>query len=211
MNLLSLKKKLFKFDILIFDLDDTIYPQKNYDTPALLSVSRFIQKKTNLKILDIFNTLRKLKKIRRGKPPNFLFNIFFKNIKIKYKNYIIDKCVRLFQSYKCKELKKSKSLKFIIKNLYKTKILFLVTNGNVKRQNNKIKYLGIRKYFKKIFILDGIKKETKPSTNNVQSLVKFISIHKDFKSAYIGDNLISDKKFAKNLKISFIHFEFSLN
>jgi hypothetical protein len=105
MNLLSLKKKLFKFDILVFDLDDTIYPQKNYDTPALLSVSRFIQKKTNLKILDIFNTLRKLKKIRRGKPPNFLFNIFFKNIKIKYKNYIIDKCVRLFQSYKCKELK----------------------------------------------------------------------------------------------------------
>ena len=45
MNLLSLKKKLFKFDILVFDLDDTIYPQKNYDTPALLSVSRFIQKK----------------------------------------------------------------------------------------------------------------------------------------------------------------------
>lgn len=211
MNLLSLKKKLFKFDILVFDLDDTIYSQKNYDTPALLSVSRFIQKKTNLKSLDIFNTLRKLKKIRRGKPPKFLFNIFFKNIKIKYKNYIVDKCVRLFQSYKCKELKKSKSLKFIIKNLYKKKILFLVTNGNVKRQNNKIKYLGIRKYFKKIFILDGIKKETKPSINNVQSLVKFISIYKDFKSVYIGDNLITDRKFAKNLKISFIHFEFPLN
>lgn len=211
MNLLSLKKKLFKFDILVFDLDDTIYSQKNYDTPALLSVSRFIQKKTNLKSLDIFNTLRKLKKIRRGKPPKFLFNIFFKNIKIKYKNYIIDKCVRLFQSYKCKELKKSKSLKFIIKNLYKKKILFLVTNGNVKRQNNKIKYLGIRKYFKKIFILDGMKKETKPSINNVQSLVKFISIYKDFKSVYIGDNLVTDKKFAKNLKISFIHFEFPLN
>ena len=204
MNLANLKKKLFKFDILVFDLDDTIYPQKNYDTPALLSVSKFIQKKTNLKILDIFKKLRKLKKIRRGNPPKFLFNVFFKNIKIKYKNSIVVKCIRLFQNYKCKELKKSKSLKYIIENLYKTKILFLVTNGNIKRQNNKIKYLRIRKYFRKIFILDGKKKKTKPSTNNVKSLVKFISTHKDFKAVYIGDNIISDKKFAKNLKIKIL-------
>jgi putative hydrolase of the HAD superfamily len=211
MNLANLEKKLTKFDILIFDLDDTVYPQKNYDTPALLSVSKFIQKKTNLKILDIFKKLRKLKKIRRGNPPKFLFNIFFKNIEIKYKNFIVAECVRLFQSYKCKELKKSKSLKFIIEILYKTKILFLVTNGNIERQNNKIKYLGIKKYFRKIFILDGVKKEAKPSTNNVQSLVKFINIYKDFKAVYIGDNLISDKKFARNLKISFIHFEFPFN
>jgi len=208
MNLSNLKKKISKYDILIFDLDDTIYPQKNYDTPALLSVSKFIQKKTNLKILDIFNTLRKLKAIRRGKPPKFLFNVFFKNITIRYKGFTIAKCIRLFQSYKCIELKKSKSLRSTIKNLYKTKILFLVTNGNTNRQNNKIKYLGIKKYFKKIFILDGIKKDIKPSTKDVQSLVKFISSHQELKVAYIGDNLISDKKFAKNLKISFIHFEF---
>ena len=211
MNLANLEKKLTKFDILIFDLDDTIYPQKNYDTPALLSVSKFIQKKTNLKILDIFKKLRKLKKIRRGNPPKLLFNIFFKNIKIKCKNFIVAECVRLFQSYKCKELKKSKSLKFMIEILYKTKILFLVTNGNIERQNNKIKYLGIKKYFRKIFILDGVKKEAKPSINNVPSLVKFINIYKDFKAVYIGDNLISDKKFARNLKISFMHFEFPFN
>jgi len=184
MNLANLKKKLFKFDILIFDLDDTIYPQKNYDTPALFSVSKFIKKKTNLKILDIFKKLRKLKKIRRGNPPKFLFNVFFKNIKIKYKNSIVVKCIRLFQNYKCKELKKSKSLKYIIENLYKTKILFLVTNGNIKRQNNKIKYLKIRKYFKKIFILDGKKKKKKPFINNVKLLIKKIRKNKKKNNIY---------------------------
>ena len=40
----QLKKKLKKYQIIIFDLDDTIYPQKNYDNPALLSVSKYLSK-----------------------------------------------------------------------------------------------------------------------------------------------------------------------
>ena len=38
-------KKLKKYQIIIFDLDDTIYPQKNYDNPALISVSKYLSKK----------------------------------------------------------------------------------------------------------------------------------------------------------------------
>ena len=41
--------KLQKYEILIFDLDDTIYPQVNFDTPSLLNVSLYIEKKTKIK------------------------------------------------------------------------------------------------------------------------------------------------------------------
>ena len=210
MNLLSLKKKLLKYEIIIFDLDDTIYAQKNYDSPAILHVSKFISKNLNLNAASVFKRLRKLKKIRRGKPPLLLFNNFFKDVKIYNKNHIILKCISLFQNYECKELKKCKSLKLLIQNLYKNKTLFLVTNGNLKRQENKVKHLGIRKYFKKIFILDGLKKKTKPSIKDVMSLVKFININKNLKVVYVGDNAVSDKKFSENLKIDFILYQFPI-
>jgi len=205
MNLINLRKKLIRYDIIIFDLDDTIYPQKNYDNRAIFHISKFISERKNLNIFSVFS---KLKKIKNNKTPQLLFNNFFKNEKIKYQNNIILKCVSIFQNYKCKELRKSKSLKSLIKKLYRSKLLFLVSNGNIKRQKNKIKYLGIKKYFKKIFILDGIKKKIKPSIQDVRFLVKLIKTNKNFNAVYVGDNVSVDKKFAKNLKIDFIFYKF---
>jgi len=39
-------------------------------------------------------------------------------------------------------------------------------------------------------------------------LVKYLNKNKEKKAVFVGDNLVSDKNFAKNLKINFIHFEF---
>jgi putative hydrolase of the HAD superfamily len=208
MSLLNLKKKLSIYEIIIFDLDDTIYPQKDYDSPALLKISKFISRKIDRNQDLIFQKLRKIKKIRRGKAPNLLFNDFFKNIKITNKKKTIFNCVSMFQSYECKELRRSKSLKLLISNLYKKKILFIVTNGNISRQKKKIKYLGIKKYFKRIFILDGLKNTTKPSIKSVKYLSRFIENKKKLKAVYVGDNINSDKKFAENLKIDFIFYQF---
>ena len=89
MNLRVLKKKLSYFDIIIFDLDDTIYPQAQFDNPSLLFVSKFLKKILNEDEVLIFKQLRKLKKIRRGIPPKLIFNKFLKKKKIlkKKKNY----------------------------------------------------------------------------------------------------------------------------
>jgi FMN phosphatase YigB (HAD superfamily) len=208
MNFKILKKKLSYFDIIIFDLDDTIYSQARYDNPALFHVSKFLEKIINKNKFFIFKNLRKLKKIRRGLPPKLIFNKFLKKKNIYNKKKTISKCISLFQNYDCKELQKSNSLKNLIKSLHKKKFLFLVTNGNIKRQSNKIKYLGISRYFKKIFILDGINKMVKPSIKDVIFLSKFIKKNKCLKSVYVGDNIISDKKFARNLKIPFIYYQF---
>ena len=105
-------------------------------------------------------------------------------------------------------MKKVNSLKKLILDNQKKK-LFLVTNGNILRQKNKIYYLGIKKYFKKIYILDGKTKKLKPSVKSVVYLTRQIKKWGNKNSVYIGDNLNVDKNFAKNLKVFFIHFKFN--
>lgn len=205
---LQLKKKLKKYQIIIFDLDDTIYPQKNYDNPALLSVSKYLSKKILLDEKKIFLNLRRIKPLRRGKKPNKIFDSFLQKFSKNENKILVKKLVNIFQSYSCTELKNSPSLKKTLCELCIYKDLFLVTNGNLNRQLKKIKYLGISKYFRKIFILDGVKKKLKPSINDVNYLVKYLNKNKKKKAVFVGDNLVSDKNFAKNLKINFIHFEF---
>ena len=205
---LQLKKKLKKYQIIIFDLDDTIYPQKNYDNPALLSVSKYLSKKISLDEKKIFLNLRRIKPLRRGKKPNKIFDSFLQKFSKNENKILVKKLVNIFQSYSCTELKNSPSLKKTLGELCIYKDLFLVTNGNLNRQLKKIKYLGISKYFRKIFILDGVKKKLKPSINDVNYLVKYLNKNKKKKAVFVGDNLVSDKNFAKNLKINFIHFEF---
>ena len=206
----SLKKKLLNYDIIIFDLDDTIYSQKNYDNPALLHVSKYLSKIIKKDKNFIFKKLRALKKIRRGLAPKPVFDTFLKKYKVINKQKAISSCVSLFQNYECKELKKSKSLKLLLKSMYKQKTLFMVTNGHTVRQANKIKYLKIKEYFKKIFILDGVKKEIKPSVTNVKYLVTYLKTNKNLKSVFVGDNKDSDYKFAKNMKIEFIFYQFPI-
>ena len=208
MNFKILKKKLTSFDIIIFDLDDTIYAQFQYDNPALLSVSKYLENIINQDKNLIFKQLRRLKKIRRGLPPKLIFNNFLKKKIIQNKKKIIKKCVHLFQNYECKELKYCKSLRPLLKELHKRKFLFLVTNGFNKRQNNKIRYLGIKKYFQRIFILDGVKKRIKPSIRDVGYLVRYLSKNHNLKAVFIGDNKSTDYRFSKNLKIKFTLFQF---
>ena len=206
----DLKKKLLNYDIIIFDLDDTIYSQKDYDNPALLHVSKYLAKIIKKDKNIIFKKLRALKKIRRGLAPKPVFDIFLKDYNNINKKKIISSCISLFQNYECKELKRSKSLRILLKSIYKQKTLFIVTNGHKKRQANKIKYLKINEYFKKIFILDGVKKEIKPSITNVKYLIRYLKENKNLKSVFVGDNEDSDYKFAKNLKIEFIFYQFPI-
>ncbi len=200
-----LKKKLEKYKIIIFDLDDTIYNEKNFIYPSLKNVSKFLTTKIDIHENEIQKQLLILKNKNQKIFDKFLSNFLVKKINLKS---LVKRTINKYQSYNCNNLKNVSSLKNILKFFYKKKKLFLVTNGNRLRQKNKIKKLGINKFFKKIYILDNDYDYIKPSTKSVNSLKKFIK-KIGFKNAvYVGDNKITDKAFAKNLKISFINFYF---
>ena len=200
-----LKKKLEKYKIIIFDLDNTIYNEKNFIYPSLKNVSKFLTTKIDIHENEIQKQLLILKNKNQKIFDKFLSNFLVKKINLKS---LVKRTINKYQSYNCNNLKNVNSLKNILKFFYKKKKLFLVTNGNRLRQKNKIKKLGINKFFKKIYILDNDYDYIKPSTKSVNSLKKFIK-KIGFKNAvYVGDNKITDKAFAKNLKISFINFYF---
>ena len=200
-----LKKKLEKFKIIIFDLDNTIYNEKNFIYPSLKNVSKFLKTKINLDENEIQKKLLILKNRNKKIFDKFLSKFSAKKINLKL---LVKRTINEYQSYNCNNLKKVSSLKNILKFFYKKKTLFLVTNGNRLRQKNKIKNIGINKFFKKIYILDNNYDYIKPSTKSVNSLKKFIREFGFKNAVYVGDNKITDKAFAKNLRISFINFYF---
>lgn len=189
-------KKIARFDAVIFDLDNTLISLKKYD--------RLVFKK-------ICNTLIKDKEIKKRLYQKLLF-LREREIKNLKKYNIFDKfffkneseiAVRIYNSFfPASFVIPSSNLKILKDLKKKKKELFLVTNGNKKRQLKKIKNLGISKYFNHIYILDGKKKKFKPSIYSLNSLLKKI----EFKNTVmIGDSKI-DEEFAKNLKIKYIKF-----
>ena len=203
------KKKLIQiikeFDIIIFDLDDTLYNEENYIKPALKKVSKFLEKKTGVNKDIIFKELKINKKSKNKIFDNFLQKFNFPE---KKSIFIINKCLNIYQNFNCLNLRKVPSHKNLLKSYFLKKDFFLVTNGNLQRQNRKIKNLKISKFFKMKFILDGRKKKLKPSISSVKRLLNFIKRNKNKKSIYIGDNKIIDGNFAKNLNINFFHYKF---
>lgn len=205
-SLFNLRKKIKKYKILIFDLDNTIYDQNDYDYPAIRRVSKFISSKINLDEKKIFKQLISMKE----KNLKNIFDNFLKKKKIvePFLKKLVIRCVNLFQNYKCEELRMSKSLYNDLNYLSDNKILYLVTNGNTKRQKRKIKFLKIEKFFKKIYILDGKKNELKPSIKNVKRMHSYIIKNEKKNALFIGDNKKVDKNFAKNLGIEYFYFSY---
>ena len=203
--ILSKKKKLVKkikdYEVLIFDLDNTIYNSNTYEYEVFKIITRYLNKKTKIKKQKIFNFLKlKRKKEVLSNVSLNIFNLLLKNN--KNKNKYIKECIRIFQNYKLKKINHKKTLYSELKMLKKkNKEMYLVTNGNYNRQLNKIKALKILKFFNMIYILEK-KSKQKPSLSGVKTLKK---IKKNKKSIIIEDSKIN-KKFALKLSVDYKRF-----
>lgn len=193
----QLLKKLRYFDNIIFDLDNTLISLPKYDLLVFKKVCFTLEK--NLKKRKII--LSKLLLLRKKELKlNKKINIFDKIFLSKQKS---NKAFQIYNKYFPKEFTINKKIFFLLSQLkLSKKKIYLVTNGNQKRQLQKIKKLKIYKFFTKIFILDGKKYKFKPSISSVGSLRRNI---KNKKNIMVGDSKI-DKKFAINLKVKYIKF-----
>ena len=82
----------------------------------------------------------------------------------------------------------------------------LITEGNKRRQRNKIKSLGIENIFDYKIILDGkYNRKYKPSMKGV---AKYIKLFHMYKPIYLGDSE-NDKKLSDKLNIKFYKFDIS--
>ena len=168
--------------ILIFDLDDTLYKEKEFVKSGFKAVSKYLHLKFNLNKKKIFlQLLRILKKNGRGK----IFDILCFQLKLK-KSLLIKKLVQVYRTHDPKISLNKDAIKILEYCSKLTK--YIITDGNYLVQKKKIKSLNIQNYFKKIYYTNfyGIK-------YNKPSLFCFNKIKKKEKVnwsdlVYIGDN-----------------------
>ena len=173
---------------IIFDLDNTLYDQRDFDFEAYTQ------------LFDSSLLAKKLIEYKQKMPYGYtkLFNDFIKEENL---GTSVKECVEFYRSYEPK-LAETPSLVPFLNSLDSN--LYLISNGYKKLQMAKIKALNLRDIFKKIIILDPL--ENSKLKPNPESFFELDIATKD--SIYVGDNLMIDKEFAKNAKIDFCHFIF---
>lgn len=167
--------------IIIFDLDDTLYSRQSFVRSAIKNIVDFIYLKNKKKSKK--NLYKILLKIYQNRNIKLKLNFFLENFFLS-KKYLKD-CINIFR-YSKKNIFLYNDAQNILK-FYKKKC-YLITDGNKLVQQDKIRQLGIKKFFKKIFITNtyGIKYQ-KPSLFCFKR-IKRIEKCLFGQMAYIADN-----------------------
>ena len=167
---------------LIFDLDDTLYYEKEYVLGAFKEVSYYLGNKFKKNEEKLYIRMKEtLESSGRGK----IFNIICEENNF---NEDIKQLVDIYRNSKSKLKLYDDSKEFLIwarKQGYK---LGIITDGCSKVQWNKIKGLDIEGLVDKIIVTDDLGKEFwKPHEKSYLDVMKWFNINKN-ECMYIGDN-----------------------
>ena len=169
--------------ILVFDLDDTLYDEKQFVYSGFFEVENWISEMSQTSSNIIYESMVKDLSVNgRGEVFNNALKIYFHKTK---KN--IKKCISIYRLHKPR-ISLEKDVVNLLIELGKTYELYIVTDGNKIVQNNKIKSLDVEKYIKKAFITYryGLK-ASKPSLKCFE-IIKNIEKINWQELVYIGDN-----------------------
>lgn len=156
----GLKFDLFKqYKVVVFDLDNTLYDEKKYLFSVYKEIGKYVSKKTkgcaekySDFLINEFNMCGRSKLFNK-------FLIYFDLTEIIYLedllNILRNHVVPLFMFNKVNEL-----INFLIDNDIG---IYILTNGNIEQQKNKIKNLHIQIKFPNIKIVYANAYEPKPS------------------------------------------------
>ena len=203
---------LEKYEVVIFDLDNTLIDNDKSMHYAFLDMvnslnikytdklfeifkqfennywSSFI--KGDIKIPDCYNTDdKRIEYLRINR-----FQHFFKNV-----NYIEANEINKRYSYNLGEniVPIDSDTYSVIKNIHKNSSIFIVTDNPKKPAIRKIEKLGIKKYIDDIVVADDCG-YSKPSRQIFNLLLSKIKQKDKTKMIIIGDSLISDIQFGIN-------------
>lgn len=190
--------KLFEFDAVLFDLDNTIYDEKQYLYKAYEGISVFCAAKFNLQKKDVYLFLiNHFEKIGRSS----LFNSLCEEFKLP--EHIIIQLLEILRTVHFNE--KIQTFPYFLplaRSLFSSGVkLGIITNGNVIKQKNKVQsidFKGLIEKFQIIYANDFSPKPSPISYGKMKELINFKSC------AYIGDSDV-DEKFAKTAGIPFLN------
>jgi len=182
---------------IIFDLDDTLYPEKSFVQSGFLMVSNYLYKKYKISSKKVFNILKiDFKNGVRKKN----FDVLLDKLKLEKikKDRLVKKLVRIYNNHFPSIFLFPDSFIFLKKNKKNFKI-GLLTNGKRSVQKKKIEALKIKKYFRAIFINSFFQEnDLERSKSAFKYLLKKLKSSPK-ETIYVGDNPLRDFKAAKEL------------
>jgi len=178
--------------IIVFDLDDTLYPEKTFFDSGVKSVAEYLSVEFKLDKGSLKKDMRKYY-VENGR--DGLFDFILSKNGLPQKKYV-QKCLAIYRKH-------TPSIKPFSEAIHCLEQLsgynkYLVTDGNLAVQRNKINTLGIKQYFIKTMPTSqyGLS-NAKPSTYCFDLILKLELLEDCSKLVYVGDN---PKKDFVNLK-----------
>lgn len=191
-----------KFKAVIFDLDDTLYPEIDYVKSGFEVVSKYISKKINKDSDQVFNKLLKLFEEDRKN----VFNRLLEQYDIGQE--LVKECIKLYRNH-YPDIKLNEVIRGLLQLLKENKFkIGIITDGRPEGQWNKIKALGLEKYCDYIIVTDelGGIEYRKPCEIPYKKMLQELGIQAK-EAIYVGDNPAKDFITANKLGMFTIMFK----
>lgn len=184
---------------LIFDLDDTLFREKDYVFSGFMAVDKWLYKK--YKIVGFYNQATQL--FKKGIQGN-VFNRTLDTLNIDINDELIRQMVKVYREHE-PFIELLEDARWVLNNLSESLKLGLISDGYLVAQERKIKALKIDSFFHSIILSDTFGRESwKPSpVPYIKASVQLNVPHNE--CIYIGDNLSKDFITAKKLGWKTVH------
>ncbi len=201
-----MESDFYAYKCYILDLDNTLYNEADYLYAAYREIAHFLHKNYNLTTekvenyliseftnsgrKNLFNNLIENYKLPKETLNDFLF--ILRNIQRKQKINLFPEMERLLNQ-------------LIVNN----KFIYILTNGNVVQQKNKINQISWNGLINKINIKFANEIDPKPSPTAIYEILEECNLKKH-EVVFIGDSEV-DKKCAGRANIKFLHVNLFLS
>jgi len=183
--------------VLLFDMDDTLYDEKQFVKSGFIKVAEFvegefkIEKEVYYKILiDIFN---------RGSRGN-IFNLALERANVAYEENIIQAMVKIYREHNPK-IRLAEDVKLLLVKLKRVYSLGIITDGYFKVQKKKVQALRLEEMFDSIIYTDEYGREYwKPDVLGYKLALEEFRVLPE-EAVYVGDNPYKDFIGAKKIGI----------
>ncbi len=191
---------IYAYKCYIFDLDNTLYNEVDYLYPAYREIAHFLHENYNLITEKVENYL--ISEFTNSGRKN-LFDNLIENYKLP-KGTLVDLLFILRNIQRVQKINLFPEMESLLNQLVlKNKLVYILTNGNIVQQKNKINQISWNGLINKIDIKLANEIEPKPSPTAIYEILKERNLEK-CEVVFIGDSKI-DEECAGRANIQFLN------